>query len=76
MPVIDMFKGIGSSKEHTQNWLHKLKANKFTTTTSDTDCIITFESYLKAGSFAYQWFNAIPPANHTKWVDVESKFTV
>ena len=75
MPVIDMFKGTGSGKEQAQNWLRKLKANKFTTTTSDADHIFIFENHLEAGSHADQWFNAIPPTNRTKWVDVETKFT-
>ena len=70
-----MFKGTGSGKEQAQNWLCKFKANKFTTTTSDADRIFIFENHLEVGSRADQWFNAIPPADRTKWVDVETKFT-
>lgn len=75
MLVIDMFKGSSASgKEHTQNWLYKLKANKFTTTTSDVDCIFIFENHLEAGDQADQWFQALPIADRTKWIDVEAKF--
>ena len=75
MPAIDIFKGTGSGKEQAQNWLHKLKANKFTTITSDANHIFIFKNHLEADSHTNQRFNAIPPADHTKCVNVESKFT-
>ena len=75
MPPIEMFRGSASGKEHAQNWLRKLKANKFTTTTSDADRIFILENHLEVGSRADQWFQAIPIADRVKWTVVEAKFT-
>ena len=75
MPPIEMFKGSASSKLHAQNWLHKLKANRFTTTTLDADCIFILENHSEVGSRADQWFQAILAADWVKWTDVEVKFT-
>ena len=75
MPPIEMFRGSASGKEHAQNWLRKLKANKFTTTTSDADRIFILENHLEVGSRADQWFQAIPIADRVKWTVVEVKFT-